>query len=303
MKNLWRVFKYSWQNLFRNAWLGLATIFVFVMALLSVNVLLGVNVLMTRVITALEEKIDVTVTFLPATPEAIVTQAKFYLTSLSQVATVKVVTPAEALVAFRERHAKDPKILSALDELKANPLGAQLVVKAKEADDYPFLLQAIQNPQYTSYIQSRTYDDHQIAIERVRVIGRNGRIAGAVLVAIFALFGLLTAFNAIRVAIYTQREEIGIMRLVGASSFFIRGPFLLEGIWLATFSLLISVALLVGAMVWLEPALKPLFEGLDPGLFTYFRSQGPFILGVEALGMFLIVGFVSWVAAGRYIKR
>ncbi len=303
MITVWRLFLFSWKNLFRNAWIGLATIFVFTMALVSVNVLLGVDALLGRVITVLEDKVDVTVTFVQSTPDGVVTQAKFYLTSLPQVANVQLITPDQALAAFRTRHAQEPKVLAALDELKTNPLGAQLIIKAKNPDDYPFLLQAIQNPQYSSYIQSRTYDDHQDAINRVREIGKNARLVGAILVALFAFFGMLTAFNAIRVAIYTQREEIAIMRLVGASSWFIRGPFILEGIWLASISIILSLVIVFTSIYWLEPAIRPVFDGANPGLFDFFIQQWPLILFAEAAIMFSLVGLVSWAAVGRYIKR
>ncbi len=303
MTTLWRIFLFSWKNLFRNAWIGIATVFVFTMALLSVNVLLGVDALLARVVSTLEDKIDVTVTFVQSTPEAVVTQARFYLASLPQVASIQAITPDQALTAFRERHAQEPKILAAVDELKANPLGAQLVIKAKDPDQYPFLLQAIQNPQYASYIQSRTYDDHQIAINRVREIGKNARLVGAILVALFAFFGMLTAFNAIRVAIYTQREEIAIMRLVGASSSFIRGPFILEGVWLASISIALSLVLVFSSVYWIEPLVRPVFDGSDPGLFDFFIHQWPLIVSVEVVAMFGLVGLVSWAAVGRYIKR
>ncbi|MBM3204388.1 FtsX-like permease family protein [Candidatus Uhrbacteria bacterium] len=306
MITLWRIFKYSWKNVFRNAWLGLATVFVFMMALLSVNVLLGVNVLLENTIQALEQKIDVTVTFKKATPVEVINQARFFLTSLPQVAGIKVITAEEALANFKARHAdRDPKVISALNELSGNPLGAQLVIKAKDVSDYPFLLQTIQNPQYASFIQDRTYDDHQLAIAWIQDAGRKARIFGAILVAIFAFFGALIAFNAIRVAVYTQREEITIMRLVGASSFFIRGPFILEGIWLALFSFILSFALLIGVSAWLDNVLPPLFDSVRVGSFllTFFREQWPTIVFVEGVGMFGLVALVSWAAVGKYIKR
>ncbi|HEU0051185.1 MAG TPA: permease-like cell division protein FtsX [Patescibacteria group bacterium] len=303
MITLWRIFSQSWKNLFRNAWLGAATIFVFIMALLSVNVVLAVNVLLTRVVAVLEDKVDVTVTFQPATPDAVVTQARFYLTSLPQIAGVSVISADQALADFRSRHEKDPKILAALDELKANPLGSQLVVKAKDAADYPFLLGVIQNPQYASFIQSRTYDDHQLAIQQVETIGNKARITGAILVAIFAFFGMLTAFNAIRVAIYAQREEIAIMRLVGASTSYIRTPFILGGIWLAAVAIILSYVLLFAALHWIEPVLRPLFEGVNPGLIVYFQTEWPVVLLSEVFAMVGLIALVSWAAVGKYIKR
>lgn len=302
MTTIWRIFIYSWKNLARNAWIGLATVFVFMMALLSVNVLLGVNVMLDRVVHILEEKVDATVAFKAGTPDAVLSQARFYLTSLPQVSSVQFVTADEALKDFRARHADNPKVLSALDELSGNPLGAQIVVKAKHPEDYPFLMSAVQNPQYATFIESQTYDDHKVAIERIQSIGRNMRIFGAILVALFALFGLLIAFNAIRVAIYTQREEIGIMRLVGASSFFIRAPFVLEGVWLASLALLVSGLAIAGTIAWIEPIMRPLFDGSDPGLVTFFTHHFFTIVFIEGGSMLLMVGVVSWMAIGKYFR-
>lgn len=303
MITLWRIFVASWKHITRNAWIGLATVFVFSIALLSVNVLLGAQAMLDRVVTILEEKVDVTISFRPETPEAVLEQARFYLTSLPQVSGVRYISSAEALKLFRERHANHPSIISGLDELSGNPLGGQLVVKARQSDDYPFLLQAIKNPQYLNFVQSQTYDDHQTAIQRIRRISDQARLFGAALVALFALFGLLAAFNAIRVAIYTQREEIMIMRLVGASTSFIRGPFILEGIWLGLLSLVLCGGAVYGILRWLEPLMRPLFDGGDPGISAFFLQNWPLILTLEGGGLLVLSMLVSWVAVGRYIQR
>lgn len=303
MITAWRIFLYSWKNFSRNAWIGLATVFIFMLSLLSVNVLLGVDAMVGRVVALLENKIDVTLTFKPATPDAIVNQARFFLTSLPQVSSVQIVSADDALAAFKARHQNEPKVLAALTEVGGNPLGAQLVLKARNTEDYPFLMQAIQNPQYTDFIQSKSYDDHSSAISKLQEIGRNVRIVGAALVALFALFGLLIAFNAIRVAIYTQREEIAIMRLVGASSAFIRSPFILEGIWLAVLAVLFTAAIMIFSLSWLEPLLMPLFDGQDTGLSTFFFSNWPLIALIEGGGLVFLVIIVSWIAVGRYIHR
>lgn len=303
MITLWRVFVASWKHITRNAWIGLATVFVFTIALLSVNVLLGAQAMLDRVVTLLEQKVDVTVTFRPETPDAVLQQARFYLSSLPQVGDVQYVSPDDALKQFRLVHANQPAILSGLDELGKNPLGGQLIIKARQADDYPFLLQAIKNPQYISFVQSQTYDDHQTAINRIRDISDHARLFGAALVAVFALFGLLAAFNAIRVAIYTQREEIQIMRLVGASTGYIRGPFILEGIWLGLLSLVLCGGAVYGILRWVEPLMRPLFDGTDPGISAFFIHNAAQILALEGGGLLVLTMLVSWAAVGRYIQR
>ncbi len=297
-----RILKASWKNFWRNAWIGIATIFVFGMAILSVNVLLGVQAVMERAAHALEDRVDVTLTFRTATPEPLLAQLKLYALSLPQVKSVELVSAGDALQRFRARYASQPKILAALEELSGNPLGAQMVVKAREPDQYPFIVQALQGPQYVPFIQKQTYEDHRGAIVRIKTIADQARLAGSLLVALFALFGLLTVVNAVRVAVYTQREEIAIMRLVGASSAFIRTPFVLQAVWFGLFALMgVSAATYIG-ILYLDPALQPVFDG-EVGLLALLDSQGPRIVIVQLITLMLLMTSTAWIAVGRYIRR
>lgn len=299
----WRIFAASWKHFVRNLWIGVATVFVFTIALLSINVLLGVNAVIEQVVVLLEQKVDVTVTFNADTPEALLSQARFYVVSLPQTEEVKLVSAEEALVAFQERNKNNSKIIDALNELTANPLGAQLVIKAKHPEDYPFLLEAIRNPQYEPFIRSSSYDDHREAIAKIQEVGSQIRLFASALVAIFAFFGLLAAFNAVRVAIYTQREEIAIMRLVGASSSYIKLPFVLEGVWIALLSELLTALGVWAVIVILEPRLLTIFDGRDPGLSAFFIQNATQLIAIQFGGLLALSALVSWMAVGRYIKR
>jgi cell division transport system permease protein len=303
MTMAWRIFVASWKHFARNLWIGIATVFVFTIALLSVNVLLGVNAVIEEVVTLLEQKVDVTVTFNADAPEALLSQARFYVVSLPQTAEARLITPAEALEAFKERNKNNPKILDALNELAANPLGAQLVIKAKHPEDYPFLLEAIRNPQYDPFIRSSSFDDHREAIAKIQDAGAQIRLFASALVAIFAFFGLLAAFNAIRVAIYTQREEIAIMRLVGASASYIKLPFVLEGIWMALLSAFLTAIGVWSVIKLLEPRLLAVFDGRDPGLSAFFIQNGFQLVAFQLGGLLVLSALVSWMAVGRYIRR
>jgi cell division protein FtsX len=303
MTTAWRIFAASWKHFARNLWIGLATVFVFTVALLSVNVLIGTNVMLERTIAYFEEKIDVTVTFNSDTPEALLTQARFYVQSFPQTESVKLVTTQEAYDAFKERYKSNPKISEAISELSTNPLGAQIVIRAKETKDYPFLLSAVRNPQFDPFIRSSSYDDHRDAIASIQDAARSVRLFGSGLVAVFALFGLLAAFNAIRVAIYTQREEIAIMRLVGASSSFIRLPFVLEGVWLAALACALTAGVVFVAVHFGEPRLQSMFAGSDTGIASFYGANWLMLVLAQFGIMAGLSALVSWIAVGRYIKR
>lgn len=299
----WRVIVAAWKHFTRNLWLALTTVFVLILALLSVNVLIGVNVLLTNAVKTLEDKIDVSVYFAPATPQAILDQAKFFMSGLPQVRSADLLTAEEALVAFKARHASDVKILGALGELDDNPLGATLVLRARKTQDYPFLLEALKNPQFDFAIQSKNYEDHAETIARVRDVSRSVQTFGGVLVSIFALFSVLIVYNTVRVAIYTQREEIGIMRLVGASGAYVRLPFVLEGIFLALLALVFASGLIVAVASYLDPKLVSVFDGTSPGLAAYFIDNGLGLLVTEGAGLAALVALSSWAAVGRYLRR
>lgn len=303
MTMAWRIFAASWKHFARNLWIGLATVVVFTMALLSVNVLLGANAIAERVVALLEERIDVTVTFNPGTPEGVLNQARFYIASLDQTERAELVSADQALEDFKKRNANNPKILEALTELSGNPLGAQLIIKAKHPEDYPFLLDVVRGPQYSSFVRTSSYDDHKTAIAQIQQIGAQVRLFASGLVVVFILFGLLAAFNAIRVAIYTQREEIAIMRLVGASSSYIRMPFVLEGVWIALLASLLTFGFVLAGVEILDPRLTALFDGLDTGLKSFFVLNAPFLILIQVGGLSALSAAVSWIAVGRYIKR
>ncbi len=293
----------AWKHFTRNMWLALTTIFVLFLALLSVNVLVGVHVLLNNAVAQLEDKIDVSVYFQPKTPEAVLQQARFFMAGLPQVASADLLSADDALTRFKEHHKDDPKVLGALDQLDGNPLGAVLVLKADKPDDYPFLVDALKNPQFDFAIASKDYEDHADTIARVRDLSHSVELFGIGLVTIFALFSILIVYNTVRVAIYTQREEIGIMRLVGASSAYVRIPFVLEGILLALLALLVAAGVVMAVAAYLDPRLQGVFDNTDPGLRTFFLVNAGSLLFAEGGTLAFLVGLSSWAAVGKYLKK
>lgn len=298
-----RILAFAWKNFIRNAWIGLATALVLVLSLLSVNVLLGVNAVSEAALHRLEEKIDISVYFVPNTPQVILDTARTYMASLPQTQTVDLLTSEQALNDFKERHRADPKILAALSELDQNPLGASLIIKAKSTSDYPFLVEALQNPQFANFVESKTYDDNAVAIERVQKIGESVRYFGIILIAIFTIFSMLIVYNSIRIAIYTQREELGIMRLVGASTAFVRWPLILSGVFQALLAVAFTAGIVVLAVAFFDPRLRTIFDGGDSGLQGYFTTFGWRLFGIQASVIVILVALSSWAAAGKYLKK
>jgi len=298
-----RIIAFAWKNFTRNAWIGLATILVLVLSLLSVNILLGVNAVSDAALRKLEDKIDISVYFKQGTSQIILDSARSYMASLPQTAYLELVGPDQALADFKERHKNDEKITAALGELDQNPFGASLIIKARQTSDYAFLIEALQNPQFAANIESKTYDDNAAAIDQVRRISQSVRYFGMLLIAVFAVFSMMIVYNSIRIAIYTQREEIGIMRLVGASDSFVRLPLILSGILQAVLAVLLTAGMVFLAVTFFDARLRSFFDGGDPGLLGFFSVNLWTLVGVQVSAIFVLVTVASWAAAGKYLKK
>lgn len=300
--NALRILWQSWLQLTRHAWLWAATFVVFLLAFLSIQALLGANVLADRLLTEARQRVDVSVSFRPEMPPALVEQAKTYLLGLPTVAEVRLTSGDQALEAFRQRYRYQEDVLSALQEIDQNPFGPKLVVRAKALADYPAVVEALKAPVYAPWIQSQSTSDQAAAIAELENLQRAVRLTGSLLLLLFSCVGLLLAFNAVRLAIFAQREEIAVMRLVGATRARIRWPYLLSVLWIVVLSWGVVLLGLMAASTWLAPQLSGWAQA---GLFTLreaFLAGKAVFLGQLGIAAALSI-LVAWIATGKYIKR
>jgi len=297
-----RIIKFAFQNFFRNFWLSIITVTILVLTLFSINILVLMNFLATTAISSVQEKIDVSVYFYPETSEESVQNVRSYLVSLSQVKDVRYISEAEALENFRETHGENDSIITSLEELEKNPLGATLVIKTHNPEDYPFVLETLDNPEFTSFIQDKNYDDHKEIIGRIDNITDRVRNFGIILSGVFIMIAVLIVINTIRVAIYTHREEIGIMKLVGASNWFVRMPFLLEGVIYAFLATLAIVGIVYPTSVFIEPYVSGFFETESVGMIDYLNANFVWIFVSQFLALSILNIISTGFALGRYLK-
>ncbi|MBU0531157.1 ABC transporter permease [Patescibacteria group bacterium] len=298
----YRIIKFAFQNFWRNFWLSLITVSMLILTLLTVNVLVILNVVTATAITSVEEKIDVSVYFEPDTSLEIVQGAQGYLQGLPQVVDAKLITPDEALARFKERHVEDAEILKSLEEIEGNPFGASLVVKAKSPKDFDFILEALDNPQFRDYVEKKEFDDYEAIIQSINRVTDRVRLFGLALSGIFLLIAVLIVFNSIRVAIFIHKEEISIMRLVGASSWFIRAPFWVEVIMFSLLATIVSMVVTYPILGVLEPQFNSFFYPVETGLLAYYNANFLYLFGIQFIGLCIINIVASTVAMRQYLK-
>ena len=297
-----RACKYASQNIVRNFGMTFITITILTLALISVNTLLGLRGLTGAAVKAVERQVDVSIFFTPRATETQIEQVKNYVYEVASVTKTDYISPTQALATFRERHATDADIVKSLDVLEENPLGAILVVRTKDAEGYKKILTALSSDNFKTIIQKRSFEDRGKIVENVQLLTSRLEQFSLGLAILFALIAIMIIFNAIRVAIYTQREEISIKKLVGATNGFIRAPFLIEAAIYVAVAIGVTAFVIAAMTKLIDPFLGPLFAQDGFSLYGLFFDRGGFVFLVE----FVIVLFIAWVTAtiamGKYLR-
>lgn len=301
LTTLFRILKFGLQNFSRNALLSATTIAVLVLALLVFNGLVTFGVMSNFAIASLQDKIDISVYFKSTAPEDEILKLEKALESLSEVRAVDYVSQEKALSIFKERHQEDETISQALSELQVNPLLASLNIKAQKPEQYGTIADYLEgNVNLANIVEKVTYSENRLAIDRLARIIDTMRNAGLGMTVFLALVAVLVTFNTIRLAIYSNREEIGIMRLVGASNKFIRGPYIFAGVIYGILAGLASILISIPIIIVAAPYVNVFIPELS--LSSYFYSHLPqFVLYQLLFGV--VLGSVSAaVAVRRYLK-
>ncbi len=297
-----RTMKFALQGFWRNVWLSLVTVVILVLTLLSISMVWGINVVANQAISAVQDKVDVSIFFKAGVAESEIFNIQNRFEALSQVKDVRYITPDQALAQFRQKHANDPDILASLDELKENPLGATLIVRANSLEDYPTILSVLDDPSYKDIVQDKNFEDSQTVINRLSDASQRVQRVGIVISIIFVIIAVLLIFNTIRITIYTHREEIGIMKLVGATNWFIRSPFLVESILYGLMAAIIAFAIFYPFVSVLSPQVSNFFTGYDFNLTNYFHAHFWGFFGFQLLFAVFLSVVSSLIAIGKYLK-
>jgi len=297
---LYRIIRHGFQNFWRQRLISVATLTVMLLAILVFSSVLIFNVVATSALDSIQEKIDISVYFKTSAPEDEILRIKGSLEELEEVKNVEYVSRDRALEMFKERHSEDTTITQAVDELEENPLSASLNIKARQPDQYALIASYLDNESLDSYVEKISYAQNQVVIDRLASIINVSRQAGLLLTVILAIVAILVVFNTILLAIYSNREGIEIMRLVGASNMFIRGPYLVEGVIYGTLSAILSMAVLLPAIYLASPYVKVFIPDMD--LFNYFISNISTLFLYQLL-FGIGIGIVSsLIAIRRYLK-
>ncbi len=297
---LLRILKSGWQSFWRNLWLSTATIIVMILTLMGVAGLSLFNVMTQAVVKSLEEKVDISVYFQKDAEKGKILEIRQELMGLEEIKSVDYISQEQALVNFRERHKDDAMLLQSLQELEENPLEASLNIKANFASQYESVANYLAQDRFSGLIDKINYKQNKEIIERLSRITNNIQKGGWAISLVLALTAIFVTFNTVRLTMFNWRDEISVMRLVGASSWFIRGPFLVEGVIYGLVAAIITLILLFPILYFVSPKITSFLPGVDL-LYFYQANFWQYFLLLLFVGAAL-GGVSSFIAIRRYLK-
>ncbi len=299
--SLGRVSKFSLLSFWRNIWLSTATILIMALTLFSLSILFVLNVVSGIALDTLKEKVDVSVYLNTTATDNQITQLKEELLEMSMVETVDYKTQEEALEEFKQRHKENPLIISSIQELEENPLQPSLTISAKNTADYPAIVDQIEGGQHGKVIDKVNYEDNREVIDRLTSTTDTIKRVGYIIILVFSIIVALVIFNTIRLTIYTQRDEVRIMKLVGATNMFVRLPYIFEGFMYGVLASVVSTAILYPILYYFSPGIND-FIGGNVDVFSYFVANLGQVFGIQLLFGILLGTVSSYVAIRRYLR-
>jgi cell division transport system permease protein len=305
MIQLWRVLHAGGRNFLRNAWLSTAATAVMTITLTIIVISFISNSALTQTIKGVTNKIDISIYLKPDITQDQVQSLTAALKANPNVQGLTYKTKEQVEADYRKKHAGDTALIQGLD-LTGNPLDPEIHVTARDPKKFDEIIAVVNQPDNKALLDpdpkaAPSYSgNNKVTIDRIVRVSNFFRTAELMASVLFVVISILIIFNTIRMAIFTRREEIEIMKLVGATKWFIRGPFIFEaalyGIVAAVIAVFVSYLLLLGG----GPKLASYVN--VQSTISFFRDYPALVvLGELVIGIF-IGAFSSLLAMSRYLK-
>lgn len=298
--SLTRVIKTAAISLWRNRWLSLASSLIMVITLIIISSFASLTIISNKVTTALKDRIDMAAYIQDSATDDQVFSLRKLLLSRSDVERVYYVSKEEALKEWQDRNKDNDKIKDVISE-ENNPLPRSLEIKTKNPESLEDIASLLESQEYSPLIKELSYRKNKDMIERLVKIANFIKIAGWTFSVIFIIISILVIYNTIRLTIFARSEEIEIMKLVGASDWFVRGPFIVEGIAYGIVATIAASILLFFSFQLVMPAARNYLGDFDLGS-GFLGVNFAFVVALE-LGIGILLGMVcSILAVKKYLK-
>ncbi len=302
-----RIIKAGFVNFWRNGIVSFSAVFVMSIALFIITATLLTAAFFGTALKDLQGKVDINIYIETTAQESSILDLQSTLEKLPEVKTVSYFSREKVLEVFKKRHSGDYRILRSLEMIGENPLLAVLTVKAREPSQYEGIAAFLENKlelstkAMLSIVNKVDYVDNKDKIERLNNLIIGTKKLGSIFTIVMIMISVLITFNTIRLAIFTSREEIAVMRMVGGSNEYIRGPFVIEGILYGLMSGFLTLILFYPITYWLKNITKGFYGGID--LLHYFVANFVEIFFVVIFSGIALGAISSYLAVWRYLRK
>ncbi len=300
-----RIIKGGFLNFKRGGLVSWAAVLVVTITLSVITIIIFLQAVLHFSLDVIKDKVDVTIYITKNTSEDKITLLKSSLEKLPEVTRVSYTSAEDNLKTFRLLHSNDYPTIQALDEINENPLLATLGVKAKEISQYESIANFLKSDNAlvlgsVSIIDHTNYYNNKMVINKLNTIISGAQKLGFLVTLLFVIISIIITFNTIRLTIFISKEEIGVMRLVGASKMHVQGPFMIEGAIYGVIATFITMILFWPAMAWFG---RNMTDFLGINMYNYYLSsffQIFAILLLSGIGLGIISSF--W-AVRKYLNK
>ena len=311
LRNEGRVVKYGAKGFMRNFWLSSAATIVMAITMIILFITIVASVILTNTAEMMRDKIDITIYLRPGTSDEILQQLDDIISKDENIKSVAMANSEQEYEKFLEENSDSSDITNILDEdmkkLMISKMQATMRIKVYNIDDIESIKTIVEtNPLFKDYLDtelSPTYDVNQTEIATITSWARIARTGGMILAIVFLVISILIVFSTIRMAIFSRREEIYMMKLVGADKSFIRGPFLVEAEICGLIAGVVAGTISYFVFMFLAPKLAD--YGIDVSTITNIMQSNQLILVfLVFIASGLIIGRIaSGLAVSKYLHK
>ncbi len=310
-----RITRTGFVNFWRNGFLSFAAVVVITLTLISFGGIIFAGAFGRALIADVKDKVDINVYFALNAPEPDILALQKDINKLPEVASTTYVAPATVLANFKAKWQDNALIMQGLQEIGDNPFPATLNIKAKEPGQYGSIANFLENKNATMsdgtpLVEKVNYEQNKLIIDRLSNIIPAVEKAGSIIAIILIAVAIIVVFNTIRLIIYTAKDEISVMKLVGASNIYVRGPLVVSGIMYGVISGIIALVLMAAFAYWSDAVILR-FAGVEVAsdfelvvnvLSKYFVDNFSQIFIIIMGAGIILGGISSYIAARRYLK-
>lgn len=310
-----RITRTGFVNFWRNGFLSFSAIVMITLSLCAVGAIIFTSAFGRALIADVQDKVDINVYFALSANETDILALQKEIKTLPEVKETTYLSREKALEAFEKKWKDNTLIMQGLEEIGENPFPASLNIKAKDPGQYGSITTFLQNKNPTDnagvpIISKINYQENKLIIDRLGRIIPAVEKSGSVVAIILIIIAMVAVWNTIRLITFTARDEIAVMKLVGASNIYVRGPLVVSGVMYGVIAAVITLLIMAGFSYWSDMAILR-FAGVQVAsdfslvvnVFSSYFTQNFTQIFIVIMGAGIVLGGVaSYVAARRYLK-